>query len=172
MLSDLPAIVSEMTNFRNARCWLVAKNSGWSKIRWSCCWTFSISGIETGDTILEQWYYEGDLYSETYHTINRSGFNCMWDPLILRDSDAAYLTGNWSVDFYYNDEKTFTETFFISGISKPFAVVNHVMTNTTDNCTCGEGMPPEITVMNASSRFSIPTRCTARSAHVSPTSAV
>ena len=85
------------------------------------CREVAIGGFGLGDTLRWEWYLpNGSIYSSSPSLLSckciiREGVpqSCGFF-MYIANMPPANIPGNWHVDFYYNDEKKFTETFTIS----------------------------------------------------------
>ena len=76
-----------------------------------------VENIEAGDTENVVWYYENEIYTEQPDTYSEAGSFCLSFRLTLKRTQAACKTGNWKVEYYLNNQKLVTKSFYLEGIS-------------------------------------------------------
>jgi hypothetical protein len=77
-----------------------------------------VKDIKLGDTDKVIWYYKGKVYEEAQQrNFNQAGDFCVYKQLIIKGEQPQCMTGNWSVQYYLNDQKAVTKTFYLQGMS-------------------------------------------------------
>jgi hypothetical protein len=72
---------------------------------YAVCLYLIIDGIQAGDAAKTVWYYESQVYQETPFSFSQAGNFCYYPTLIINGQPARCNTGNWSVEFYLNNQK-------------------------------------------------------------------
>jgi len=84
--------------------------------------TAVVDGVKKGDNYCFKWYFEGQQQFEgQVYSIDQdmdpSSSYCFWEYLAIKGTQVENMTGNWSVDFYFNGAKKCTDTFYLEGNS-------------------------------------------------------
>lgn len=78
---------------------------------------YILESVVSGDKSRAEWYFEGQYHDAHERTYEESGDFCLTHGFVIKGSSMEDMTGNWSIDYYYNEEKLFTEKFYLEGLS-------------------------------------------------------
>ncbi len=76
-----------------------------------------IDNIQAGDASKTIWYYENEVIEESPYFFSQGGDFCYYPSLLVNRQNIRCNTGNWSVEFYLNNQKLVTKTFYLQGVS-------------------------------------------------------
>jgi hypothetical protein len=89
---------------------------------------YVLDEIQIGDQRKLIWYYENKIYFESeYETLSDEGYICYWRYYIIQGTPIEYMTGNWKVECWYNDELLFADDWYLEGSLPTICAAEYVI---------------------------------------------
>jgi len=111
---------------------------------------FEIEQAYPGIKTKQIWFYDNEFYYEgSENEWNYTGAFCSGLYFTLMGTERAYMSGDWSLEFYINDELEFTEEWYLKGIEQQTTTTTTTVTQSTTTTvpedsssdTDGDGIP-------------------------------
>lgn len=80
---------------------------------------YFLKDVKAGETAQVKWYFENEFYGQgDLIAFPENSSYCGSSELIIMGTEIEHMTGNWKVEFYYNNQFAFEDTCFLQGIQK------------------------------------------------------